>query len=141
MPTTEIVSILKILELLQSWPVWIVAIILLQSPWIAVIYLWRNADKRAVLAEQAAADRAAAHDLKSAENLAVLTKIAQAGWEAYKDNVELVKETQAVAKQAVELSKELSEIISLNTANFAELSQRVKMNIFCPIVRKQNGVD
>jgi hypothetical protein len=145
---TELASIAKLIEVLGGWPIGLLIVLTLIGPWIVLIWIVRGlaaADKKATenaaAADKAATERAREHDLKSQENLAKLKEITEAGWQAYKDNVDLVKETQAVAKQAVNLASELAEIVHLNTQAMTTLIDSVKNNMFCPQVRKATGKD
>lgn len=115
---------------MQGWPIWLVAFVAVISPWIAMVYLSRQADKRA-----------ADHELNAAKNMAALQEIAKAGWKAYEDNVELLRETQAIARQTQDIAGELVSIIHLNTQSMTTLVDAVKNNMFCPQVRKAAGKD
>jgi len=50
----------------------------------------------------------------------------------YESNVRLVEKYEA-------LSTDLREVVMVNTQTFSELTDAIKHNQFCPIVRKEGG--
>lgn len=130
MSPAEVTTIAKLMDLMQGWPIWMVAFMAVISPWIAMVYLSRAADKRA-----------ADHEINAAKNMAVLQEIAKAGWKAYEDNVELLKETQSLTKRTQEVTAELVDIVHLNTQSMTTMFDAIKNNHFCPAVRKASGKD
>lgn len=136
---TAVGTIAKLIDLIQGWPLWLILVAIVLGPWLTLIWMSAASDKRIAAIEKAASDRAAAHELQAEKNLAELRKISEAGWDAYRDNAELVKATQEIARKSFELAEQLAEIVHLNTQTQQQLVDAIRHNVFCPTVRKLTG--
>ncbi len=89
---------------------------------VILVLWWTNERRRAVMLETYRADMQRILDAYGAD-IRTVTQF-------YKDNVELVRCYQSIAE-------DLKSVVVLNTQTITRLCDRVEMNQFCPIARKE----
>jgi len=103
-----ITAMAKILEMIGSWPVGTVLAALFIGPWLMSALLSRAADRRH--AEMA---------------------------RMYENNVELLRQTQEIARQGQSLAQDLKDYIVYNTEVMSGVKTMIENNLNCPVVRER----
>jgi len=115
-------AVLAFLGKMGGWPIWIFVVLIVIGPWALALALAMG--KRSDTAQYR--DEMAAVLARYKEDMAEMRRM-------YESNVKLVEETQMLAK-------DLKDVVMVNTQTFSQLTDAIKHNQFCPIVRKEGGM-
>jgi hypothetical protein len=145
MTAEEIGALAKLLTLIGGWPLATIVVLASLAAVVAPWYvLWKFTGKLIEMLtgqKQALETHMAEQKLRLETHMTEIRKQNEAGWKAYADNVDLVREMQAIAKGYAELAGQQAETIYLNTQMMTTLVDAIKNNLFCPSVRKAMGKD
>ena len=92
-------ALVGLMEKVSGWPVWFLILLAIVGPWIFMLILDRNNERRFLAQKQ-----------------------------MYDDNVTLVENYQGI-------SKDFKEMLIMNTQATQQMTDAIKTNQFCPMVR------
>jgi hypothetical protein len=110
---TAIAAIITLLERIGVWPIFIFFALLGASPVSAIVFITRTQEKR----------------IRDDERKFIEMK------QMYENNVKLVENYEKTAESLEKMAQGLIDLVSLNTAKFAEVSQKIDTNQYCPAHR------
>ena len=105
-----ITNLISLVKMLSGWPFALMFFMLVIGPWILSMMLYWNSRKR-------------------------FESVVQ----MYEHNVQLVKDYSELAKDVKDSSKRMTDVVMINTQTFSTLTEAIKTNQFCPIVREKGG--
>ncbi len=103
---TAVTAIATILDKIGTWPIGTVILVNIIGPWILALVLNRAQEKRFYSMKQ-----------------------------MYENNVALVKDYEKTTASVEKMAQGLIDLVSLNTAKWSEVDQKIDTNQYCPAHR------
>lgn len=121
---TGIMAIAAILEKIGTWPILSLLLGFAAIPWLGIVYITRSQEKRIQVSLLAQEELISDAKQRFIEMKAM-----------YENNVILVKNYEKTSENLEKLIDGLFDLISLNTAKWSEVCQKIDTNQFCPAHR------
>ena len=103
-------SLVSLVKMLSSWPVLAIVFLLIIGPWVLSMMLYWNSRER-------------------------FESVVQ----MYEHNVELVNDYKGLVSDVKDLARDMKDLVMVNTQTFSTLTEAIKSNQFCPLVREKGG--
>jgi hypothetical protein len=116
-------SLTSIIAYLGATPILLFAAVMGLGPWIAMIWITRQQDKRLIKVFER-------QDIRFEQVVRM-----------YEDNVDLVTAHQNLAVSQRETNEKLIDLVAVSTGTQQTLVDYIKNNLFCPLVKQRTRPD